>query len=100
MSKHQTTIDALQQKLVKATALLASIDAHTRQPNEGHLEFYERMADEFMRVTGKLAPGKSQSMEVCQDDHEGRQQAWDAWWDKRIQNVRDYLAKPEAGGDE
>lgn len=69
-------------------------------PDENATERFERIADEFHRMTGMLRPGKSQPLEGGHSDEE-RQAVWDTWSKARARAVlvglRSALARAKGG---
>lgn len=59
---------------------LESVRKNWRRPDEGRTEYFERMAEDFYRATGFMAPGKSQPLEMGDHDEVERQRAWAAFF--------------------
>ena len=52
----------------------------TNREAVGYNEYFEWWADWFCRETGKLAPGKAESIETASEHSEKeRREAWDKW---------------------
>lgn len=63
----------------RARETLVLIDAIWRRPDEGHSDYFERMAADFHRQTGLMAPGKSQPLEMG-DNETKRRAAWEEFY--------------------
>lgn len=70
------------------------------RPHENSLERFERIAAQFYRETGFLAPGKDAPAAGGQPDIEERRQRYDAWIDAKVAKARAALAKvsPQEAG--
>lgn len=65
-------------------------------PGECSMERFERLAAEFYRETGMLAPGKSEPMECSyQGRDEERRERYDRWVADRVAAARAAIAKAE-----
>lgn len=68
--------------------------SRSRKDGEGINEHYERIADEFMRSTGMMAPGKSAPMEMeATRDREKEREKWDAFLAEPLVAAKAALAK-------
>jgi hypothetical protein len=68
-------------------------ERRSRQPGEGHTEYFERIAEEFYSRHGYLAPGKDDPMRSV--SLEEAQEAWEAFLHEPTEARRTALAHPE-----
>ena len=72
-------------------AALEIVRSVWRRPDEGHTAYFERMAADFYQETGLVAPGKSQPLEMGNNEAE-RTAAWTAFFNKPWRAVEAALA--------
>lgn len=83
-----------EQEKTELVEALRLAERRSRQPGEGHNEYFERIADEFYQRYGLLAPGKSEPMEMAgMVSDEDRRKKWEAFLNEPAEARREALAK-------
>ena len=72
-------------------AALEFAERRSRQPEEGHTEYYERIAEEFFVQHGYLAPGKDDPVQSVPPEQ--RREAWEKFLSEPAEARRAALAK-------
>ena len=72
-------------------AALEFAERRSRQPEEGHTEYYERIAEEFFAQHGYLAPGKDDPVQSVPPEQ--RREAWEKFLSEPAEARRAALAK-------
>ena len=72
---------------------LAGLEQFFERPGENSIERFERIAEQFHRETGIMAPGKDVSAAGGQPDREERRERYDAWVAAKVAAARAALLK-------
>ena len=70
---------------------LAGLEQYFDRAGENSIERYERIAAQFYRETGIMAPGKDVSAAGGQPEHEVRRERYDAWVAAKVAAARAFL---------
>ena len=83
--------------IAAAPGLVEALEFYTsraKQPGEDDIDHYERLAQEFKRKTGMMAPGKDAPPELeINRDHVAEREAWREFLSEPLENARKVLRK-------